>query len=260
MEYAAAEGDYAMGELRGYFYDEDCFRSSTETPARVTAVTDSPLGKSVTIEGEIAGHPFTQTYAIASGSSRVDCDLRIDWQGNPGIGEYKERHWNHDRRAFCDDRYKLLVLFPTSFAQSALTKDAPFDVCRSRNENTFFSRWSEIKHNIILNWVDVTGGNSGAGSREPEGWIGLGILTDHTTSYVHGADHPLGLTLQYTGQGLWGRNYPVKGPTQVRFAIVPHGADGVAAIGECRRSSYNEPLQVNLFAVEITETFCGFAV
>ncbi len=242
MEYAAAEGDYAMGELRGYFYDEDCFRSSTETPARVTAVTDSPLGKSVTIEGEIAGHPFTQTYAIASGSSRVDCDLRIDWQGNPGIGEYKERHWNHDRRAFCDDRYKLLVLFPTSFAQSALTKDAPFDVCRSRNENTFFSRWSEIKHNIILNWVDVTGGNSGAGSREPEGGIGLGILTDHTTSYVHGADHPLGLTLQYTGQGLWGRNYPVKGPTQVRFAIVPHGADGVAAM-ENAADEFNEPLQ-----------------
>ena len=244
MEYAAAEGDYAMGELRGYFYDEDCFRSSTETPARVTSVTDSPLCQSVTIEGEIAGHPFTQTYTLAAGSSRVDCDLRIDWKGNPGIGEYKERHWNHDRRAFCDDRYKLLVLFPTSFSQSALTKDAPFDVCQSRNENTFFNRWSEIKHNVILNWVDVNEKTKdGKTKDESDGCgVGLGIISDHTTSYVHGADHPLGLTLQYTGQGLWGRNYPVKGATHVHFAIVPHGADGIAAM-EDAADGFNEPLQ-----------------
>lgn len=233
-EFAAATDTCAMGELRGYFYNEGRFRSSAESPARVVSHTVLPELEILTLEGEIAGHPFTQTLTLASGSARIDYDLQIDWQGNPGIGEYRERHWNHDRRGFCDDRYKLCVLFPTSFQADNLYKDAPFDVCLSRNEDTFFNTWSGIKHNVILNWVDA----AAAG-----GEAGLGLISDHTTSYVHGKNHPLGLTLQYSGQGLWGRDYKIDGPTRVRFAILPHaGSEGAEAMA-CESDRYNEPLQ-----------------
>ena len=53
-----------------------------------------------------------------------------------------------------------------------------------------------------------------------EDW-GLALLTDHTTCYVHGEDHPLGLVLQYSGIGLWGRRYGIAGPTTVRYALLP---------------------------------------
>lgn len=233
-EFASATGEYAMGEMRGFFYDEGRFRSSAETPVRVVAHNVTPLFETVTLEGEIAGHPFTQTLTLAAGSARIDYDLHIDWKGNPGIGEYRERHWNHDRRGFCDDRYKLCVLFPTSFATGKLYKDAPFDVCLSRNDDTFFNTWSGIKHNVILNWVDAVA---------LSGEAGIGIISDHTTSYVYGKDHPVGLTLQYSGQGLWGRDYRIDRPTHVRFAILPHSdSEGADAIG-AEADRYNEPLQ-----------------
>ena len=53
-----------------------------------------------------------------------------------------------------------------------------------------------------------------------EDW-GLALLTDHTTCYVHGEDHPPGLVLQYSGIGLWGRRYGIAGPTTVRYALLP---------------------------------------
>jgi alpha-mannosidase len=232
-EFAPSAGDYAMGEMRGFFYDEGRFRSSAESPVRVVSHTVIPGLESLTMEGEIAGHPFTQTLTLAAGSTRIDYDLDIDWNGNPGIGEYRERHWNHDRRGFCDDRYKLCVLFPAAFPTEKLYKDAPFDVCLSRNEDTFFNTWSGIKHNVILNWVDAAAASGDAG---------IGIISDHTTSYVHGKDYPVGLTLQYSGQGLWGRDYKIDRPTHVRFAIVPHtGNEGAEAMAP-EAESYNEPL------------------
>lgn len=233
-EFAPSAGDYAMGEMKGYFYDEKCFHSSAENPVRVVSRTDLPHLQSITLAGEIAGHPFTQRITLTAGSARVDYDLNIDWQGHPGIGEYRERHWNHDRRGFCDDRYKLCVLFPTSFATEKLYKDAPFDVCLSRNEDTFFNSWSNIKHNVILNWVDAAAST---------GEAGLGILSDHTTSYVHGKDYPVGLTLQYSGQGLWGRDYLIDRPTHVRFAILPHAGNEGADAMSAESDRFNEPLQ-----------------
>ncbi|MDE6153319.1 MAG: alpha-mannosidase [Muribaculaceae bacterium] len=235
FEYAPADTSVRrLCELRGFFYDEERFRSSAESAARVVAAERNGLASSLTVAGEIAGHPFELTYSLAAGSPRVDCNLKIDWKGNPGIGEYREQHWNHDRRAFCDDRYKLCLLLPTSFNAERLWKDAPFDVCESRQESTFFDRWSTIKHNVILNWIDFTDNDKS---------IGLGLLSDHTTSYVHGPGSPTALTIQYSGQGLWGPNYAITGPTEVNFALVPHrgegGADAMWAEADC----YNEPLQ-----------------
>ena len=228
------DSDSKLCELRGYFYDEGRFRSSTETPVRIISYDNNDLTSSLTVEGDIAGSPYRLTYRLTPGSPRVDCNLLIDWQGNPGIGEYRERHWRRDRRAFCDDRYKLCVLMPTSFDAGRLWKDAPFDVCESTQEMSYFDRWSRIRHNVILNWIDVS---------DRDGRMGLGLLSDHTTSYVHGPDCPTGLTLQYSGQGLWGPDYRIDGPTEVNFAFVPHcdvvGAEAMWAEADC----YNEPLQ-----------------
>ena len=79
-------------------------------------------------------------------------------------------------------------------------------------ENTFFNRWDSIKHNIILNWVDVASKDNSCG---------LSLFTDHTTSYAHGKDFPLALNVQYAGKGLWGRDYIIDRPTEISYALIP---------------------------------------
>ena len=93
--------------------------------------------------------------------------------------------------------------------------------------------WDNIKHNIILHWVDLA---------EQNGGYGLALLSDHTTSYSYGADAPLGLTVQYSGNGLWGRDYPIDGPTHIRFAVVPHRRAWDAAGIQEENRRWNEPL------------------
>lgn len=79
---------------------------------------------------------------------RIDFELTVDWKKNVGIGEYKENHWSGNRRAFCDDRFKLNVLFPADLRSPRIYKNAPFDVCESTLDNTFSILG--IKSNIIL--------------------------------------------------------------------------------------------------------------
>jgi alpha-mannosidase len=232
-EFAGAGSAYAIGELRGFFYDEGVFHSSTETPATVTVVQENRFEKSVRIQGRIASHPFSQTITIREGQRRIDFDLAIDWKHNVGIGEYRQTDaYNNNRRAFYDGRFKLNVLFPVSLEQPALYKDAPFDVCRSALESTHFSAWDNIKHNIMLHWVDLAEGN---------GKHGFALLSDHTTSYAYGDGFPLGLTVQFSGNGLWGRDYPVTAPTNIRFAVIPHRGEWDAAGIHHENLRWNEP-------------------
>ena len=58
----------------------------------------------------------------------------------------------------------------------------------------------------------------------------------------YGADAPLGLTVQYSGNGLWGRDYPIDGPTHIRFAVVPHRRAWDAAGIQEENRRWNEPL------------------
>jgi alpha-mannosidase len=74
----------------------------------------------------------------------------------------------------------------------------------------------------------------------------VALLADHTTSYAHGAEQPLGLTLQYSGIGLWGRNYSVQGPTEVNYALLPHAGDWQAAGLWTAGAAWNEPLIARL--------------
>lgn len=232
-DFAGKTGEYALGELRGFFYEENKFRSSTETPAQLTLLEDNAYTKKLKVEGEIASHPFTQIITLSKGTERIDFELTIDWKKNVGIGEYKENHWRENRRAYCDDRFKLNVLFPVDLHSPRIYKNAPFDVCESKLDNTFFSSWDQIKHNIILNWVDLA---------EQKGDYGLALLSDHTTSYSFGADYPLGLTAQYSGAGLWGPDYKITRPLHMKYAIIPHRGKWDKASVSTSSDHWNEPL------------------
>lgn len=244
-DFACKTGEYSLGELRGFFYEENKFHSSAETPGRLTVLRDNTYEKKVKIQGEIASHPFTQIVTLSKGTKRIDFELTIDWKKNVGIGEYKENHWSDNRRAFCDDRFKLNVLFPADLHSPRIYKNAPFDVCESKLDNTFFNSWDQIKHNIILHWVDLA---------EQEGDYALALLSDHTTSYSHGKDYPLGLTAQYSGGGLWGPDYKITQPLKMKYAIIPHrGKWDKASIAD-DSDCWNEPLLYSCHSIAALES------
>lgn len=222
-----------FNELRGNFYNEGGMRSSTENPAEVQVSSEGPEIK-VRIKGTLAKNPFTQVLTLRMGEPRVDVHLQIDWQGNPAIGEYYEAPRDTAvRKAYYDDEYKLLALFPVDLDSQKVYKNAPFDVTESRLDNTFYNRWDSIKNNVILNWVDVT---DGAGA------YGMALFSDHTTSYAHGRAFPLGLTVQYSGNGLFYRNYTLDGPTVLDYALLPHTGRWDKARIWTEGTKWNEPL------------------
>ena len=233
-EFANVNDRFGLGEIRGFFYEEEKFHSSAEQPAKITVLKDNALETSIRIEGEIASHPFTQTIHVASGQKPINFDLTINWKQNVGIGEYKQGdNWRDNRRAFYDDRFKLNVLFPTNLRDTEIYKNAPFDVGKSRHQSTFFNTWDSIKHNIILHWVDLA---------QKDEKYGLALLSDHTTSYSHGEGYPLGLTAQYSGKGLWGPDYKITKPLKMKYAIIPHAGNWDEAGIATESNMWNEPL------------------
>ncbi len=224
-----------FNELRGYFYKDAVWRSSMDNAATVSIKEDNPAQTVVEIKGAIGGHPFTQWITLTNGRKRIDMRVKIDWQGEPGIGAPQVAHFKPEDRykSFYNDSFKLQVLFPLNLSEQQLSKDAPYDVTESNLQNTFFNTWDSIKNNVLLHWADVTDGKTG-----------LALLTDHTTSYVHGKQYPLGFTLQYAGTALWGRNYRVDGPTEVQYAIVPHTGDWSTGGISNEAAQWCEPLLV----------------
>ncbi|MFS8617489.1 MAG: glycoside hydrolase family 38 C-terminal domain-containing protein [Solitalea sp.] len=230
----------ALNELRGYFYEEGKFLSSADLPAEVTLVEDGGLLTQVSVKGYLGKHPFEQRITFYGEDKKIDFEVEIDWQGSPGIGAYSQMEnykAEHPEKAFYNDAYKLLVHFPLNLKNAQLYKNAPFDVSRSWLKSTFFSRWDDIKHNVILNWVDLL---------DEQSDLGVALFTDHTTSYAYAEDHPLALNIQYSGKALWGRNYRQDGPTRVRYALVPHrGAWDEAGIW-MESVAWNEPLTARI--------------
>jgi len=238
-EYADKSSMFSLGEIRGYFYDDSEWHSSADAPAEVTVTRPTPFETVARICGQIDGTPFTQTVSLRDGDRKIGFSLRIDWQNDRGIGSYGQKDaYGNPRRAFYEDSKKLNVMFPVSLEDAQLYKNAPFDVLKSRNEDTFYGSWDEIKHNIILNWVDIA---------EEKGGYGLTLLSDHTTSYSFGKDFPLCLTAQFSGNGLWGRDYPITGPTEMNFSVIPHEGLWDEA-GICNESNaWNEPLTAAVY-------------
>ncbi|HEX7652866.1 MAG TPA: hypothetical protein VF607_05135, partial [Verrucomicrobiae bacterium] len=241
QEWVGTNQDHGFNQIRGYFYERGRFLATTDRPARLELLESGPLRQRVRIHAWLGDTPCVQELALTTGESRIDCSVYLAWRENLGIGNEKgqfgEDQREQDYKPFYDDRAKLLVTFPVPAGRQEISKDAPFAVTASTLMNTFFDRWSGIKNNVILNWVDAY---------DPEQKRGLAVFTDHTTSYVHGADFPLGLTLQYSGAGLWGRDYTVNGPTTVHYALLPHVGDWETGQVWSRSRDWNEPLTVSI--------------
>ena len=225
-----------LNNLLGYFYKEGKFNSGSESNAKVTVVENGELFVRLLVENQLAGNAYKQLITFAKDNPRIDFELEIDWEGQPGIGEYNQsQNYKAEERqkAFYNDAYKLHVEFPFDSLGSRLFKNAPFDVCESQLPNTVYSSWDSIKHNVILNWVDVANASNDRG---------VALFSDHTTSYLQTNDLPLGLTVQYIGKGLWGRNYQVEGPTRISYALLPHTDNWDKACLEAESNSWGQPL------------------
>lgn len=223
-----------LNELRGNFYKLGGIRSSADTTAEVEVIEQGGAQVKLAIKGYIAGYPFTQVLRVQQGQPRVDLSLKINWNNNPAIGEYYDEPKDTQvRKAYYDDRFKLLALFPVNLKSQKIFKNAPFDVTQSKLRNTFYNRWDSIKNNVLLNWVDVEDGT---------GEYGMALFSDHTTSYTHGENFPLGLTLQYSGNGIFYRNYTLEGPTEIHYALLPHKGNWQQAGLWAEGTKWSEPL------------------
>ncbi|MEP6514151.1 MAG: glycoside hydrolase family 38 C-terminal domain-containing protein [Parafilimonas sp.] len=236
-EFTAASNPRSFNELRGNFYKEGGFHSSTERPVTIKIVENGPLRIRLQVDGRIASYPFTQAITLVQGEPRIDFNLKINWNSNPSIGDNFKPDSTYKaldlRKAFYNDTCKLLALFPMNLKNQEVYKDAPFDVTESKLENTFFTTWDSIKNNIILNWVDVVDSINN---------YGLALFTDHTTSYVHGNNYSLALNIQFSGTGLWGRNYKIAEPTEINYALIPHQGKWNNAHLFSETTKWNEPL------------------
>jgi alpha-mannosidase len=224
-----------LNDLRGYLYHEGKFYDGSDNEAKVTVVENGDLFVRIKVENQFAGNTYHQ-YITVSNTPRIDFELEIKWDQAPGIGAYdhENNYRNEDyAKAFYNDAYKLHLRFPFKNMGSRLFKNAPFDVCESRLDNTVYSSWDSIKHNVILNWVDVTDASKKNG---------VALFCDHTTSYLHTDDLALGLTVQYIGKALWGRNYITHGPTRIKYALLPHAGDWIGADIQAESNYWNEPL------------------
>lgn len=228
------DNERSFNELRGFFVNENSFLSSADQSATIEILEQGPLLIKIGIKGRLGSYPFIQTIQLIQGEPRIDMNVRIDWKGNIQIGEPGlDFEMEDSRKSFYDERYKLMLYFPTQLNNPQIYKDAPFDVCKSRLENTFFNRWDSIKHNVIVHWVDLVDKDSSHG---------LALFTDHTTSYAHGKDFPLALNIQYAGKGLWGMDYRIDRPTEISYSLLLHQGNWEQSRLWTQSEKKNEPL------------------
>lgn len=217
------QNEKRFNEYSGFFVHEGRFLSSSDAPAEAEILECGPIRAAIQISGSIGQTTFTQRIYVANDVDRITVAVTFHFPEKTYIGDphtiteaekFTDRH-----RSYHDGRYKLNAWFPTVFSQKKLYKDAAFDVCESHQADTYFKRWDEIKHNILVGWVDVSDGQQG-----------LGVFSDHTTSYIHGPDLPLGLTLAWGGDGgYWWGHRQLKGEHSLSYDIVPHAGDWLHA-------------------------------
>jgi alpha-mannosidase len=237
-EFVDTGSDRRFNEYRGYFINEKQWLSSASQPAEAEIIENGPLRVRIILAGNVGEHPFRVAVTLANGEPRIDFRVRFQFKPNTWIGDPWrvpiERKRIERRRSYHDDRWKLNAFFPVALRRQTIYKDAPYDVCRSKLTDTYYQRWDEAKHNIILNWVDVA---------DEEKGLGMTLFSDLVTSYVHGPEHPPALVLAWGWDGppFFG-DCPLGGPHEAGYSVLPHrGRWDQAGIWQaCRARS--EPL------------------
>ncbi len=237
-EFCDPASERLFNEYRGYFVTQKQWRSSSEEPARITITESGPLRAQVRVAGKVGGCPYMTTITLVDGQRRIDFDARFTFEQETWIGDpwdiKPENRRSEPRRSSNDGRWKLQALFPVTLKNHAIYKNAAYDVCRSRNSDTYFQRWDEIKHDIVTNWVDLVDEQDGKG---------LAVLSDRTTGYTHGPDHPLSLVMGWGWEGgFWWGKCPLKGVQQSSYAIIPHDGKWDHARLSEETSRWSEPL------------------
>jgi alpha-mannosidase len=248
-EFVDAASHRSFNEFRGFFPNEGKWLTSVEAPAEVEIVEQGPLRVTARVTGRIGPWPFTTRVTLASGRRRIDFETEFEFpvdsppfaQGRRGreprfrVGEAWEAGRSatrSNRRPFYDSSYKLQALFPAKLHRPALDKNAPFDVCRSALTDTRFNAWEDIKHNVVLNWIDLV---------EDGGTAGLAVMCDQVTSYHLSPDEPLGLVVCYAGPGIW-HDYGLGRVPRVAYSVVPHAGDWARAQLWRELARWGEPL------------------
>ena len=241
-EFCDASAQRLFNEYRGYFIAQKKWCSSADEKAQITIQENGPLRTRVRISGHVGGCPVQTTITLVEGQRRIDLQTRIvfeqdTWIGDPWDMKPEDRR-SEQRRSSNDGRWKLQAHFPAALKNQAIYKNAAYDVCKSRNQDTFFQRWDEIKHNIVTNWVDVF---------DEQEKYGLTVFSDHTTAYTHGPEFPLSLVLAWGWEGgFWWGKRPLNGVQQVNYAVMLHkGAWDEAEVSK-ENAVFCEPLMSRL--------------
>ena len=231
-EFVDESSHRSFNEFRGYFGSEGKWLTSVDAPAQVRILEKGPLRATVAIHGHLGPWPFVTHVSVSAGCGRIDFQTTFEFpvDGQPfGSGrrqpEQQQRFrlgepWEpgrettrSNRRPFYDSSFKLQALFPARLRRPALDKNAPFDVCRSSMTDTSFGAWDAIKHNVMLNWVDLI---------EEGGAAGLAVMTDHVTSYALTPGEPLGVVMGYAGPGIWHDHRLGRVPPRLLRDLPPH--------------------------------------
>ena len=241
-EFCDSGSERLFNEYRGFFITARQWHSSADKPAQVTVVEKGPLRARVRIAGHVGTVPFQTTLTLIAGQRRIDFQTRFTYSEDTWIGDpwdiKPEDRRSERRRSQNDGRQKLQAFFPVSLGEQTIYKNAAYDVCRSRNTDTFFQRWDEIKHDIVCNWVDAV---------NEQQKLGFAVLSDHTTAYTHGPDHPLSLVIGWGAEGgFWWGKCPLRGVQQIAYGILPHrGLWDEAGLWE-ETSRWGEPVVTQL--------------
>ncbi len=237
-EFVDASAERLFNEYRGYFVAEKQWASSADNRANVAITENGPVRVRAVVAGQVLGRRFQTTITLAQWQRRIDFNASFTypqdtWIGDPWDIKPEDRRVER-RRSQHDGRWKLQAFFPVPLRNQAIYKNAAYDVCRSRNRDTFFQRWDEIKQNLVIHWVDVV---------DEEEKAGLAVFSDHVTAYTHGPDHPLALVMGWGWEGgFWWGKCPLRGTQQIGYALVPHTGLWDEARISAESANWNEPL------------------
>lgn len=233
FEYVKENG--AFNELKGFFDKENRFVSSLENSATVVAMQNGENVASLKVKTQVASASVAIEYTFYKENAYIDVKTNISCASGTKIGDpYKTDDWHDLHRTIYDIKYGLNAYFATSFTQKHLDKHCAFDVCRTQEESTSYNSVKDIKHNIAVNWLDVT-----------DEVHGLAVFVDRTTSYVKETEGEVGVSL------LWGTdcsciwNSDLSGVSKSEsYRIYPHEGTWEDADIWTENDSYNRKLCV----------------